>query len=52
MRVLRAMLSAGFLAGLLMGCVSYSRDEGPGRYQGGGVYTNDHGFYYRHYDED
>jgi hypothetical protein len=51
MRDLRAMLSAGFLTGLL-GCVSYSRDEGPGRYQGGGVYTNDHGFYYRQYDDD
>jgi hypothetical protein len=55
MRVLRAILSAGLLAGLLTGCFSYSsrEDEWRGRpyyygngYYNGYYYSGDQGYYY------
>jgi hypothetical protein len=52
MRVLRAILSAGLLAGLLTGCFSYSshEDEWRGRpnYYGNGYYSG--GYYGSGYD--
>jgi hypothetical protein len=50
MRLLKALLSAGLLAGFLMGC-TYSHEEGPYG-SSTGVYTGGHGIYYHHYESD
>ncbi len=50
MRLLKALLSAGLLAGLLMGC-TYSREEGSNG-SSTGIYAGSHGLSYHHYDDD
>jgi hypothetical protein len=50
MWLLKPLLSAGLLAGLLMGC-TYSHEEGPYG-SSSSLYTGSHGLYYHHYESD